>query len=76
MRSTPRTGAALAVHREVDVPEVRAADLVLDEPAAGRAVELAELDLVVDEALGVPDSRGRPNWAITGREMPIQKAGG
>jgi len=34
-----------------------AADLVLDKPTAGRAVELPESDRIVDEALGVADER-------------------
>ena len=42
------------------VPEegvMGAADLVLDKPTAGRAVELPESDRIVDEALGVADER-------------------
>src|SRR5204863_2675118 len=35
------------------------AHLVLDEPAAGRTAELAELDGVLDEALGIADQRTR-----------------
>ena len=48
------------LHDELNVPEqgvVSAAHLVLEEPAALRAVELAELDARVDEALGVADER-------------------
>src|SRR5262249_39736094 len=55
---TKRCGAIVQLLRQFDVPEQRvvgSADLVLDESAAGREVELPELNGGIDEPVRVSD---------------------